>query len=376
MSKRGYRIIDSDMHVMEPPDLWLRYIDDRFKDRAPRVGEIDGSGRPRAPRAKAFRASPDHPGRAAVKRARTDQDHPKFTRYADARARGYDAQSQLEAMDVEGVDVAVLFRTMGGHVIAIDDMDADLAAAMCRAFNRWLADHCAADPDRLKATAVVPLHDVGLAVREAEYAVGELGHVAIVLPSNPVKKRSWYDPAYDPIWQAACDLGGPVAVHGVQGAYQEHLANRYLESLVMMHASAHPLELMLAMGGLICGGAFDRFPDLKAGFLEGTCAWVQWWLWRLDDDWEKLGHAERVQLQAKPSEYFSRHCYVAVEPGEALVTQVIDVLGDDNLVISTDWPHDDSSYPDAMSNFLAIEGLSGESKKKILWDNCARLYGL
>ena len=51
-------------------------------------------------------------------------------------------------------------------------------------------------------------------------------------------------------------------------------------------------------------------------------------------------------------------------------------IGDDNLVISTDWPHDDSAYPQALSTFLAIDGLSDESRRKILWDNCARLYNL
>ena len=74
--------------------------------------------------------------------------------------------------------------------------------------------------------------------------------------------------------------------------------------------------------------------------------------------------------------YFHRHCYVAVEPGEALVARVIGELGDDAIVISTDWPHDDSGYPHAMDEFLALEGLTDDSRRKILWDTCARLYGL
>jgi predicted TIM-barrel fold metal-dependent hydrolase len=65
-----------------------------------------------------------------------------------------------------------------------------------------------------------------------------------------------------------------------------------------------------------------------------------------------------------------------VEPGEQLVTRVIEEIGDDNLVISSDWPHDDSAYPHAMDTFLGLEGVSEISRRKILWDNCAQLYGL
>jgi len=212
-------------------------------------------------------------------------------------------------------------------------------------------------------------------VAEAEFAVRELGHVALVLPTNPVRGRPWYDAAYDPLWQSAVELGVPVCFHGIQAAYQEHVANRYLDNLMLMHAAAHPVEEMLALGGMITGGVFDRFPKLRAAFLEASCGWVPWWLWRLDEEHEKLGHADRVQLSKRPSETFREHCFVACEPDEALA-RVIEAIGDDNLVISSDWPHDDSGWPHAMDRFLALEGLSDASRRKILWDNCARLYGL
>ena len=77
----------------------------------------------------------------------------------------------------------------------------------------------------------------------------------------------------------------------------------------------------------------------------------------------------------KPSELFRRQCVVSVEPEEALAKHVVTELGDDNLVVSTDWPHDDSRYPHAVDTFLGLD-MPQESKKKILWDNCARLYKL
>ena len=78
----------------------------------------------------------------------------------------------------------------------------------------------------------------------------------------------------------------------------------------------------------------------------------------------------------RPSEYFRRHCWVSVDPDEDVVRYAIPAMGDDNIVISSDWPHDDSAYPCAIDTFLGLEGVSAESKRKILWDNCARLYNL
>jgi predicted TIM-barrel fold metal-dependent hydrolase len=103
---------------------------------------------------------------------------------------------------------------------------------------------------------------------------------------------------------------------------------------------------------------------------------VPWWLWCLDERVEKFGDTERFPLTMPPSAYFRRHCYVSVDPDEAVVQYAIQAMGDDNIVISTDWPHDDSAYPRAIDTFLQLDGVSEASKRKILWDNCARLYGV
>jgi predicted TIM-barrel fold metal-dependent hydrolase len=376
MAKQGFRIMDSDMHVIEPPELWVERLPADQRERAPRIGRTPGGTFAWQCEGRYYPAFSDDPRRGVLNRARYDQAHPKFRRYDRARARGYDAKSQLEAMDLEGIDVAITFRTIGSHVIADDDLEPAFAASLCRAFNAWLAERCAQSPERLKATAVLPLQDVALAVEEARHAVRELGHVALVLPTNPVARRPWYDPAYDALWREACELGVPVAFHGIQGAYQQHIGNRYLDNLMLMHAAAHPVEQMLALGGLITGGVFDRFPALRAAFLEGSCGWLPWWLWRMDEEQAKVGHADRARLALRPSEYFPRHCFVAVEPDETLIRDVVARVGDECLVISSDWPHDDSGYPHAMDAFLALDGLSDATRRRILWDNCARLYGL
>jgi predicted TIM-barrel fold metal-dependent hydrolase len=80
-------------------------------------------------------------------------------------------------------------------------------------------------------------------------------------------------------------------------------------------------------------------------------------------------------LSQRPSDYFLRQCFISVDVEEELVRDVIQRIGDDNIVISTDYPHADSHWPDAIKHFMAID-VPSASRKKILWDNCARLYGV
>jgi predicted TIM-barrel fold metal-dependent hydrolase len=81
------------------------------------------------------------------------------------------------------------------------------------------------------------------------------------------------------------------------------------------------------------------------------------------------------ELRMAPSEYFKRQCYVSVEPDEAPARHMIDDFGSDQLVFSTDYPHGDSRYPEAVESFLKLP-LSDADRHKILWDNCARFYSV
>ena len=123
------------------------------------------------------------------------------------------------------------------------------------------------------------------------------------------------------------------------------------------------------------GGVVERFPELRVAFLEGNCGWLPWWLDRLDDQWRKYGGGEKAKLSALPSAYFRRQCFIATDVDEALLSVVIDRIGDEGIVMSVDYPHADGPYPNGVDTFLALEGVGTESKRKILWDNCARLYG-
>jgi uncharacterized protein len=136
---------------------------------------------------------------------------------------------------------------------------------------------------------------------------------------------------------------------------------------------AQPMEQMLGLVSVCFGGVLARHPNMRVAFLEANCTWLPWLLWRLDEGWEREGDVWGKDLSMKPSDYFKKQCFVSVEPDEAGVKYVIDYIGADRLVFSTDYPHGDSKFPHAVENFLQLQISDGE-KRKILWDNCAEFY--
>ena len=369
MSKHGFRVLDSDLHVMEPGDLYERYLDPAFKHRTPRLLEasagylhhwqVDGYTFPRP-----------------LGRGRTESDARSRIILREYSAAGFDSASHLRAMDVEGIDVAILFRTL--PVVCVDDLPPEFAIALCRAWNDWMADFRKPDPGRMRAAALLTLHDGRLAAQELRRAVTDLGFAAAQMMPNPVNGVNLHDPALDPLWAEAARLGVPICFHPAPNNYaRDHFVNRFLTrpSSTLTLGLNNPVELMSAVASMTAGGVLERFPRLRVAFLEGNCAWLPWLLWRLDEYWEMCKSGEAAKLQALPSEYFKRQCFISVDPDEDQVEWVIQKMGDDTLVFSTDYPHSDSHFPEATELFLKLP-ISEESKRKILWNNCARLYGI
>lgn len=378
--KNGMRVADCDMHVFEPPDLWQRYIDPAYRHAAP-VGltEMRRDMRVKVKSHVILRMGAVRPA-AGGGAWKAEHDTP----YDEAERRGWDPTSQLLAMDAEGIDVAVLFPTRGLFVLGIDSpqqmgpdgLEPDFAAAIARAYNDWMRDFCAADPARMFGCGMVAPHDVGQAVAETRRCVRELGFRAVFLSPGTVNRKPWHHRDYDPLWAECARLDVPVCFHGGgQNFLRPDFSLEVLDKLMMWHTFSQPLGIMTTLVSLTAGGVFERFPSLRAGLLEGNCSWAPWLLGRLDEHHEWLGAAEAPELTMRPSAYFRRNCFLAVEADERTVGQYVDVFGDDNLVYSTDYPHADSKYPHAVDAFTRLP-LSAASQRKILWDNFARLYQL
>ena len=302
--------------------------------------------------------------------------------YAKSEARGWDAVSQLDAMEAEGLDVAVMFPSRGLFVLGLDTvgqmgadgLEGDYAAAIARAYNDWLFDFCKEDPSRLYGAGLLAPHDPALAVDEVQRCVNELGFKTMMLHPGCVDRRPWHDPAYDPIWAECERLGIPISFHGGGQTYlKPDYSLEIFDKLMMWHVFNQPLGIMTVLTSFTSGGVIQRHPDLRVALLEGNCGWAPWFLQRLDEHWEWVGAMDAPDLEKAPSEYFRTNCFLGVEADEDTVKYYVDWFGDDNLVFSTDYPHGDSKFPDAVKAFQKLP-LSDESKQKILWDNWVRLY--
>jgi predicted TIM-barrel fold metal-dependent hydrolase len=376
--KNGFRILDSDIHVIEPGDLFENYLEDPFRSNIPHVerSELTGFDTWLIPGDRVFPPWIRWPEFIAAndtllaKKSATPEQVAAFE-------TGFDAKTTLAAMDLEGVDVAALLRTLGGMwVIGTDGIEPEYAAALCRAYNNWLHDYCTEDPSRLKGVALLPLQQIDLAIEEARRVVNNLGFVGVTVHCEPVDGRLLYDKAVEPLWDEIERLGVAACLHGTSTApgvddvsrkFLRHPAGRTLT-----HSIAFPMQMMGAMSGMILSGVLDRHPALRVAFLEANCSWLPWLLYRLDDQQQKYTDSP---LPLAPSEYFKRQGFISMEVDEELVTGVIDELGDDHLLLSTDYPHPDSAFPRAIEEFFERD-LSDATRRKVLWDNCARLYKL
>ena len=393
MARDGYLILDSDLHMMEPDDLWARYLDEPHRANPPRFFggqkqaltasagdkgnadtirsmEVQGLSIPSFVKSQTAAAS------SRELRRRSRARHPHFN---VARARGFDWTSTLTAMDIEGIDVAVMYGTRGRQILCHDDLAPDYAAALARAYNNWAADYCKGDSQRLKFAAQIAMHDVGLAVKEARRCVEELGAVAVIGTPNPVNGQHLHDEACEPLWHELERLNVPIGFHPTgNSSLKDDAGQRYVGHAnfhPIAHAIRNPVELMGAMASMTTGGILERHPKLRCAFLEGTAGWVYWWLWRLDDQWEKFGVGCEYQLAMPPSEYFKRQCYIALDADEEPAVDVIKKMGSEYFVVSSDYPHGDGAFPEAIQQFLNLS-LNDEQRRKILWENCARLYGI
>jgi predicted TIM-barrel fold metal-dependent hydrolase len=354
-------VVDCDAHLFEPHDLWERFLEPRFRPRAPKV-LLDDTGRIRW----------DLDGR-------TTPPLPRFTvRSEDGtrvpyvpRAGMGDPLAHVADMDLEGIRQSVVFPGVGLLFQAISDPD--LAAALCRAYNDWLREHCAQAPGRIFGAAAVPLQDVGAAAREVERVAGAPEVRALFVRPNPAAGRLLRDPALDPFWRAAADAGLPVAIHEGTTRSNPTVADDRYDDFFSLHMLSHPFEQQLACLDVIASGVLDRFPELRVVFLESGSAWAVHWLARMDEHFETWGYT-LPSLTRRPSDAFRAQCFVSTDPEEDAVAATLEYVGEDCVVWASDYPHPDAIFPGAVRATLANPRLSPRQKRKLLVDNGRRLY--
>jgi uncharacterized protein len=368
---RTYAVIDADGHVLEPLDLWDRYMDPAYRDRAPRLF-VDHDGKERLRVEDKVLGGPRGLGLIGAIGARqgivSDQ-----IRYVEGRKGGFDPHERIKDMDLDGIDAAFLYPSLGLFSGAVTDPR--LAAAMCRAYNRWLADYCSPYPDRLFGVAMLPMQSIELAIEEMRYARKELGMRGGFLRPNPYNGRMIHHPDYQPFWAEAQELDFGIGFHEGGSSGMPTVGVDRFEGRGARHIISHTMEMMLVCLGVIWGGVCDRFPGVRIGFLESGGGWIAGWLDRMDRHFDDKAMND-TDLRLKPSEYFKRQCWISFEPVEASLSVLADYIGPERILWATDYPHPDGFFPGAPDLIAKRPELSEETKRKILAEGAIQFYKL
>jgi len=368
------RVISADCHITEPPWVFDR-VPEPLKDRAPKLvrGADGGDG-------WSFDGKP--PKRtfgveAMAGRARADFQKSGL-RFDEILPGNYDPDAHVADMDLDGVDVSVVYPA--NAIFVYLEPDRELAHACVRAYNDWVLDDFQSKcPGRLVGLPMLPVDDGSRA------ALGELDRVlakgarGAFIPGMP--RRPYHDPYYEPLWGAAAERGVPLTFHRTFGGpppdqdFDELVAQNVSlpGTVTRFFSGVRPLTYMLF------SGVFDRHPALRIVAGEVNFGWVPFWAQTMDQQLDVGAAMHEMVLDRRPSEYLGDNIFV---------TGLDDVVGfdlikagsprlADTCMFSTDYPHSVTLWPNTAEYIAQLTaGMRDEDKQKVLAGNASRVYGL
>ncbi|GIW41733.1 MAG: amidohydrolase [Candidatus Binatia bacterium] len=340
-----------------PKDLWQSRLPSRLRDRGPRVEERDGY--------EWWVCDGDVLGPSGGKLL---GDYSAITRAGieDDGFRASNPRLRLEDMDRDGIAASVIY---GPSLFGLPIRDQELKAACLRAYNDWAEEFNAFAPERLCVLPVLPTHDPRAAVEELERVASRGHRGAIVSPFEfPVG-----DPAWDCLWAAAEETGLPLSFHIGHGTSRVRAA--YLSWEMAAFATVAPMQLDEALACMVFSGALERHPGARLVLAESGVGWLPYFVARMDQTAEKhVPKAQDYKLRSRPSEIFRRQVYATFEE-EPLGPRLIPLVGAENCMWASDYPHPDSTFPNSGKAIEeAFAGLDAETIRKVTAENCARLY--
>lgn len=363
-------IIDGDGHFFETEEIFEKYMEPGLRNYRPRLltdeeGHnfwiVDGQTAYKRPTIKGAGApgTAAPPGRALQSARRASPGSQTLT----------NLQERLEDLDRELIDVQFIYPSFLLHVNAWPD--GILAMGVCRAYNTWLAEACNKAPDRLKAVGVVSLQDAQGAAKELS-RLRDLGVNAVMINGTAGAKRLDH-PDHEVFFAQADRLKIPVAVHFslqfpvVDKLFEHHFPNRVLAGI---------LPIMAGLTSVLCSGLLDRYPNLKFAFLEGGISWVPAHVERMDDHFENPRYGARDLIRHPPSDYLKTgRIFFGCEGNEPFLGRVVEEVGEDLFMFSSDYPHADRTEGTARM-LRDRDDLPAPVRKKLLEGNARHFYNL
>ena len=379
-----YYIVDSDSHVDESKcELWRRFPEE-LKVFAPRKFNdsnwVGGDSTDRGPsstrkydniwvieHSKVFPNSDFRTG--PFGRLSTFQTHDP-DQWSD-REGERDPKERVKDLDAEGFDLTFVFCVLHQNLLNTID-NPQVAYHFSRAWNDWITDWTAGYADRVRGTAILPLHDVDLAVKELRRA-SDLGLGGAYIPCQ--FKGEWtYKEKYWPVLEECQRLGMPVSIHQQlhESVGMRRLDNEFLKHLFM------GIDAPFSVIGFIASGTLDRFPDLKVAWIEQGAGWLPYYIDRLEEHYEIMPDLMPAPRKEDVRQYFGDQLFICFEPEESDYLPFLQkkLGGPDGIMVGSDYSHFDCLSPWSVQKVLDHPELSDESKKKFLSDNPIRFWNL
>ena len=368
----SYRIISSDDHVFEPPELWTSRIEPRYKDRCPQIVRVeDGTDWWFCDGHQGMGTGPG--GQAGVR-----FEHPEKLSMADTlenvRPGGYDPDEHLKDMDIDGIDVSLMYPTAGLSLFRVPD--GELLSAVFRTYNTWLAEFCNAYPKRQKGIAMVNLDDIQEGVEELERCAN-MGLIGAMISIYPPPDRGYHLPEYEPLWSAAEDLEMPLSLHIGTNRPADGGIKLMGDMPGPEHITQSDYWVRMSLSQMIFYGVFERHPKLQVGSIEQDLAWVPHFLSRLHYNYTQRTPGKnwyRYKEDMLPGDYFHRNVFLSFQDDDYGI-RFRDIIGVDSLLWGSDYPHAESTFPKSQEIIEeTLASCTTEEKAKIVGGNAARIY--
>jgi predicted TIM-barrel fold metal-dependent hydrolase len=364
---RDYRLISGDSHVNEPPDLWTSRVASKFRDRVPRMESFEkGDGW-----VIEGALDPINFGRNCNVGLPPEQ-RPSWIKWADVRPGGYDPEARVAEQDEDGVDAECLYPTPRlGNQQFFNVEDPEFHLASIRAYNDWLSEFCAYDPERLWGVAMLPNVGTAEAVAELERTQGLPGMRGAMIGQYPHGGAA-IDPADDPLWAAAESMGVPISIH--VGFALSPAGDKARMAKVQASGVVRFNDAPLRVAQFVESGVFDRFPALKLLLVEVDSSWLPYLKEPMDDRFERAAPSARPAIRRRPSEYFDDNIASTFITDRYGIRNRHDI-GVSQMLWSSDHPHGGSDWPhsaDVIEQHFA--GVPDDERHQILAGNALRLY--
>jgi predicted TIM-barrel fold metal-dependent hydrolase len=360
-------IIDADTHIDETDDTWeyMQEADLRFKPATAYPSNPD----PKLPPARYWVID----GKRQIRFIRSDKDSGTTVETREL----LDVKARLKHMDELGTDTQVIYPTL---FLMEATEKPELNAAMRHSYNRWLGDRCSQSGGRLRWVCMPPLQKMDEALAEIRWSK-EHGACGVLKKGDREAGKYPADPYFEPLYAEAEKLDLPICIHTGSGVPDFSPAREFSHGQFMRTKAAAINGII----GLILHKIPTKFPKLRIGCIEAGSMWAPFVAYDLRRQQLRQQGRESTSVLGVPllnlgkNVFQENRVYITCQVDEDL-TYIIKCVGEDNLMVGSDYTHRDPSMELEFRKELQARADKGDipqsAVQKILYDNPKAFYGI